>query len=225
MRHINKNKQNEPHTLKEYRETTPNATYGGFTDTEQLLKKALLEEQGHLCAYCNGRISLKINDNGKPRIEVEHYLSQDEYPEKDLDFLNMLGVCNGITTQKKEHCDKSKKAKPLQKLDPRHASIESLLSFSLKGSLKPVKTDTAIEADIQLLNLNDSFLVNSRKQAMDEALKELSAKYPERLWTKYLFDKEIEKWQSKHGGKFRPYCNAAIWFLKLLKQKSKYPIK
>lgn len=225
MKYIEKKKQNEPPTLKAYRETTPNASYSGFTDTEQLLKKALLDEQGHLCAYCNGRISLKLNENGKPRIEVEHFLSQDAHPEKDLDYENLLGVCNGITIQKNEHCDKSKKAEPLQKLDPRHASIESKLTYSLKGFISTVKADPIVEADLKLLNLNDSFIVGSRKQAMDEALKELKTKYPERLWTKYLFDKEIENWQSKHHGKFRPHCNAAIWLLNLLKQKNKYPAK
>ena len=225
MRKIEKKRQNEPTTLKAYRETTPNATYNGFTDTDQMLKKALLEEQGHLCAYCNGRISLKLNADYKRRIEVEHFLSQDEHPQHDLDYENMLGVCNGVTIEKNEHCDKSKKTQQLQQLDPRRSSIEVLLGYTLKGNIESKKADNIIEADIQLLNLNDSFLVNSRKQAMDEALRELQRQYPTKQWTKHLFDKEIEKWQSKHKSKYRPYCNAAVWFLALLKQKGKYPAK
>ena len=225
MKYIEKKTQNEPLTLRSYRQTTPNPTYPGFSDTDQLLKKALLEEQGHICAYCNGRISLDLNENNKPKIEVEHYLSQDEHSDKDLDFKNMLGVCNGITLEKNEHCDKSKKAKSLQRLDPRQATIETLLRYSLNGNIQPKIDNIPIKEDIELLNLNDSFLVKVRRQAMDEALKELQLKYPKKQWTKYLFEKEIEKWQSKHKGKFRPYCRAAIWFLELLKQKGKYPAK
>ena len=126
MKHIKKN-QNEPSTLKDYRTTTPNATYRGFVDTGHLLKKALLLEQGHLCAYCMGRISIKLNQDNKPRIEVEHYSSQNERPDLDLIYKNMLGVCNGITQQKKEHCDKSKKYKSLRALNPLNKNVETLI--------------------------------------------------------------------------------------------------
>jgi len=230
MKYIEKRKQNEPIELKNYRETTPGAVYDkGYVDkspsdkNKRPLKEALLKEQGHICAYCNGRISLDINSDYKPRIEVEHFLSQKKHPEKDLDYENMLGVCNGITIEKNEHCDKSKKEKLLKKLDPRKPNIESLIDYTLSGKIAAVAENKDVTHDIKLLNLNDSFLEKSRKQTMDEALKRLKEKHPQRTWTKYLFDKEIEEWKNKHKGKFRPYCQSAIWFLELLKSKPKYP--
>ena len=54
---------------------------------------------------------------------------------------------------------------------------------------------------------------------MDEALVELKKKYPTRQWTKYVLEKEIEIWKSKHKGKFRPYCQAAIWFFRVAKKE------
>lgn len=66
MKYIEKKISNEPKTLKDYRDTTPNASYDGFGDTDNLLKKALLEEQGHICAYCMKRIKLGQNSLGHP---------------------------------------------------------------------------------------------------------------------------------------------------------------
>lgn len=232
MKYIEKKKQNEPIELKEYRETTPGAVYDkGYVDNSRTdkdrrpLKEALLEEQGHICAYCNGRISLNLNAEYKPRIEVEHFLPQTKHPDKDLDYENMLGVCNGITIEKNEHCDKNKKEKSLKKIDPRKSDVESLVDYTLSGKIIAVAKNKDVIHDIKLLNLNDTFLEKSRKQTMDEALKKLKGKYPQKTWTKYLFEKEIEEWKSKHKGKFRPYCQAAIWFLELLKSKNKYPAK
>ncbi len=225
MKCIEKKKQNEPDSLREYRETTPNASYIGFTDSDKSLKIALLEEQGHICAYCNRRISLSLNADFKPKIEVEHYLSQDTHPELSLDYKNMLGVCNGITTGKNEHCDKSKKEHLLKKLDPRKQAVEKFITYSLKGKVTSIGRNNDVEDDISLLNLNDSFLEDARKQIMDEALKQMKQQYPKRQWTKYLFDKEIDKWKSRHKGKFRSYCQAAIWFLELLKKSKRYPVK
>ena len=163
MKHIEKKIQNEPATLKKYRETTPNATYSGFVDAGQFLKKALLSEQGHICAYCNRRISTKLNDELKSRIEVEHFLSQEKYPEQDLNYLNMFGVCNGITAEKNEHCDKSKKSDLLKKIDPRKPEIDSLLDYSLSGKIMAVANSKDVKSDIELLNLNDAFLEKIEK--------------------------------------------------------------
>ncbi len=225
MKYIDKNQRNEPQSLRAYRDTTPNATYSGFTDSDHHLKNALLNEQGHICAYCNGRISTIMNAVFKPKIEIEHYLPQEKNPELSLKYENLLGVCNGVTKEFNEHCDKSKKSSLLKKLDPRHPSVESLVVYSLKGEILSSSKNEDVGNDIKLLNLNDSFLIKVRKQVIDEALALLKKEYPNRQWTKYLFDKEIEKWQSKYKGKFRPYCQAAIWFLELLKKSNRYPAK
>jgi hypothetical protein len=87
MKYIVKDIRNEPNALRKYRNETPNAHYKGYTDKDietdeaHPLKKALLKEQGHICAYCMGPISLQLNEQHKPKIEVEHFEPQDSTPE------------------------------------------------------------------------------------------------------------------------------------------------
>lgn len=224
MKHIKKNKTNEPKQLQKYRTTTPNAIYKGYTDTEQRLKKALLIEQGHLCAYCMRRISLKRNNN-KPKIEVEHYLSQDKNPESDLDYFNMLGVCNG-NLFKNEHCDKSKKETLLNTLNPLKPEVEKLITYSNDGSILSVSQNSKIEEDIKLLNLNDENFLKARKRTIDIAMEEMIEKYPLKQWTKMLIKKEIEFWSAKNKkGKYKEFCQIAIWFWKKQMQKNRYPTR
>jgi len=126
MKYIEKSNKNEPDSLKIYRETTPNKSYSGYGSPNEL-KRALLKEQGGICAYCMSRINLKINVNNKPQIEVEHIKSQKNYPEKSLDYENLVGVCNG-NLGGIEHCDKSKKYNELKKIFPTEKKCENLIT-------------------------------------------------------------------------------------------------
>ncbi len=239
MKYIEKKASNEPGTLKTYRETTPNASYVGFVDTGQSLKKALLEEQGHLCAYCMKRISLKRSNLGrgeqatKPMVEVEHYLSQKEFPEKDLDYTNMLGVCNGFS-QGDIHCDKSRLETRLKVLNPLEKQVEKLVAYSLDGRILPAKQVEEVEHDLKLLNLNNENLKKARRDAVDIAMGQLIKQYPNKQWTKEFIQKEIETWSRTHQKvsqndevekRFRPFCQVAIWFLKDLQKRNRYPAK
>src|SRR5690606_4757453 len=120
MKYIPKDIKNEPTELRNYRISTPNATYKGYIDTikddnkeRYPLREALLKEQGYICAYCMGYISiLERNENGKPKIEVEHFKPQSKYPNLDLRYENLLGVCNGLSftypdNDAVHHCDKT----------------------------------------------------------------------------------------------------------------------
>ncbi|MBI5914940.1 MAG: hypothetical protein HY842_06150 [Bacteroidetes bacterium] len=234
MKYIEKKVSNEPQTLKNYRESTANATFKGFGDTGQSLKKALLEEQGHLCAYCMKRISLKRSSLGrdeqatKPMIEVEHYLSQDEFPKKDLDYTKMLGVCNGFS-QGDIHCDKSKLETRLIVLNPHDKEVEILITYASDGSIVPTKQTDEVEHDLKLLNLNNENLKKARRDAVDIARELLIKQYPVKDWTKEIIQKEIEAWSVKHKKgehlRFRPFCQVAIWFLKDIKKRNRYPAK
>ncbi len=224
MKYIKKDKKNEPKTLKEYRETTPNAIYSGFGDKNQLLKKALLKEQGYICAYCMKRISLERNE-GKPKIEVEHYKSQEKYPKEDLNYMNMLGVCNGNSGDK-EHCDKKKKEVELKILNPLKKNInKNLITYSLSGKIKSKSNNSNVESDINLLNLNDDGLIKIRKGVLKNArdiFEKNNHKKKDKTWTLKMFDKEIEKYKTLKSGKYTPFCQFIIWHFEQLKTKSKY---
>jgi len=226
MKYIEKKQSHEPATLKEYRETTPNASYKGFVDQEHKLKKALLKEQGALCAYCMRRISLKHNKAlKKPRVEVEHYLPQETHPDKDLDYNNMLGVCNGDLGHG-EHCDKSKKEKKLQTLNPLDKNCEKLVTYNSNGDIKAIADRKNVLSDIELLNLNDQNLIDARRNAIDLAIKRMQRAYPLNQWTKALIQKEIDGWESRgQNGKLRPYCKIVVWYWKQQKRRNRYPAK
>lgn len=224
MKYINKSIKNEPGTLKNYRETTDNATYNGFIDTDQNLKKALLIEQGAICAYCMQRISLKQNHIlKKPRIEVEHIQSQQGHPDKDLNFENMVGVCNG-NLGGVEHCDKSKKNLALQKLDPTKKDCESLISYSTSGEILSISNNKQVMSDLnKVLNLNNQHLIDMRKSSADIAIDLLKSQYPIEEWTTRHFDKLIISYQNKSKkGQYKEFCNYVIWYLEKLKNSSKY---
>jgi uncharacterized protein (TIGR02646 family) len=234
MKYIQKNLR-EPQALKEYRETTPNATYGGYVDTEHKLKEALLEEQGYICAYCMGKISnLELNENHKPKIEVEHLKPQKKYPHLSLDYSNMLAVCNGLSkpyphNKKIQHCDKTEDGKAngqveLQKLNPLNKSnSEDLLMYDLNGKIKSKTNNEIVENDLNtVLNLNNDVLIKHRRVILDKVKSDLMQEKPMQQWTQSLFDKHLSLWQNKIKGKYRQYCMVAIWFLNDLKTKPRY---
>jgi uncharacterized protein (TIGR02646 family) len=229
-------KKQEPESLRELRETE-GATYDGPWQDWQ---KALLVEQGHLCAYCMARISLdRSNEKGtKPKMEIEHYLPRETYPDSQFDWRNMIAVCNGKSGLK-PHCDKAEggnntsnyfvKGKKhgdviLLKLNPLSLDTsENIIIYSLSGEIKAIAQNPDVEDDLNLrLNLNDSKLIQFRKGQIDMAKELLEKKYPDRRWGQRDFDKEIENWLASSEGKLKPYHMAAIWFLKWLKQQPKY---
>ncbi len=222
MKYIEKG--NEPAPLRDYRNTTPNATYKGFGDTGQLLKKALLEEQGNICAYCMRRISLKWNEAIKKTcIEVGHYTPQKVDINKSLIYRTMLGVCNGDFGDR-EHCDKSQKDNCLKILDPLNRDCERRLTYTEDGRIKAAVNNVNVVHDINLLNLNDRNLVNARKKVIDLALTAMIDKYPKKQWTKELIQAEIDFWTERDRKRqFRPFCQIAIWFWEKQKQSNRYP--
>ena len=241
MKFIDKDIINEPESLRVYRNTTPNATYKGFGNTSDV-RLALLNEQGYICAYCMKRISLELNDYYKPQIEIEHYKSQENFQDEGLNYMNMLGVCNGTVRKESEfvgHCDKSRKfiengkthSWEFQKLNPtkKHLS-ESLISYDLNGKIKSVNNNKEVENDLnEFLNLNNKYLIEYRRDALDRARKLFEKNNPKKAdkrWNKKMFDKEIEKYKSRDKkGMYKPFCQYIIWYFEFIKTKNKYLTK
>lgn len=234
MKYINKNLRNEPNSLRTYRSGTPNASYKGYGDGH-LLKKALLDEQGYICAYCMKRIGLDLNQQNKPQVEVEHFLPQKLNPELDLVYQNMLGVCNGLSESYPEmlhlhHCDKTngeggkiKGDVKLKKLDPRSPSCEQFLYYDLEGRTLAVGNDEDVTHDLEkVLNLNNKALKAARKDIIDKAKDKMIREKPTQQWNRTFLEKHLTEWQTKAEGKFRPYCMAAIWFIQTLLKKPHY---
>jgi uncharacterized protein (TIGR02646 family) len=225
MKYIRKG--NEPKALIELRANPETSEYQAGIPG---LKDALLQEQGHICAYCMGRISTDWNKSlSKPKVEVEHYDPQHEKEAADknkgvvLSYQNLVGVCNG-KTGKFTHCDKSKGNVPLQKLNPLDEKVESLLAYTDGGEIYPlIDKDIEVEKDINLLGLNLDTLKNNRAAVIEEALKRLKDKKPQTDWSKADLEKEISYWKSKdRKGRFRVYCQAAVHFWEKRLKKGRY---
>lgn len=226
MKHIIKN--NEPPTLRAHRET-PGSTYDGPQEDWQ---EQLLIEQGGLCAYCMGRISID-RTGGRPHMEIEHYYPRQTYPAKRLLWRNMLGVCNGKLGNA-PHCDKTDMVNRIRgKL---HGDVnlailnpltfddsEGRLTYSFSGEIKSNSNNPDVEEDLCRLNLNDPKLKGFRKDAIDRARQLLEKKYPDKKWNQNVFLQEIEIWESRNSDHlFQPYCQAAMWYLNWMAQRSKY---
>lgn len=99
MKRIIKGK--ETLSLVEHR-LKPFADYDNYSEKDEL-RVSLLTEQGHICCYCMQRIS-------DSRMKIEHWKSQDDYPELQLDYNNLLGACQGGEGSPKhlQHCDTRK---------------------------------------------------------------------------------------------------------------------
>jgi uncharacterized protein (TIGR02646 family) len=228
MKHIVK--QREPETLAAKRNTT-----GTIYDGPQLeWQEQLLAEQGHICAYCMQRISLK-RKNGKPMMEIEHFQPREDFSNLQLVWTNMLGVCNGFTDSSLAHCDKTqgKAGKmngtvSLEALNPLDKKVsEDIITYNISGEIIANTQNEVLKEKVKhdlntCLNLNNEQLCIARKNAIDDAKKRLQNNYPNKTWTQKDLDKEIAHWKTKHNDKYQPYCQVAIWFLEFLKQKPVY---
>ena len=75
------NKQTPPNSLTEYKRQE-DATYDNLpTEVKADTKNALLDEQGHVCAYCMTRIKFS-------KMRLEHWASQEDNRELRLDYNN-----------------------------------------------------------------------------------------------------------------------------------------
>ncbi len=101
MKHVEKRAE-EPERLKTYRQRFPDGTWEAFRHSRanyQAVKRAILEDQHGLCAYCEIAIQEALRPGQVDDFRVEHF-----YPKSaskpgahnfHLDWRNMLGVCHG----------------------------------------------------------------------------------------------------------------------------------
>jgi len=137
------------------------------------IKSSLLREQKGICAYCE----VKLKDSS--RVSIEHHCEQsicngkNAYPDRTLDYTNMLAVCKGIDPRtQKLHCDKQKATKnstnglPMT-LSPLIDAHIKTLSFSSTGLIKSSNATFNLELN-NILNLNLPYLkdMRSRKWAI-----------------------------------------------------------
>lgn len=200
-------KKSEPKEWTKYR-LTPGVKY----QAKDFLRNSLLEEQGFICAYCMRRIPSK-DENSNELSRIEHLKSQNKYPEKQLDYSNMVVCCPGAIDHN-YHCDKSKGDFDVSFDLFSDQFISTILYRSKTGEIYSTNEKYSFEMN-DVLNLNNRLLMRNRKAALDGVIKVLKKKG----WTKTNITVFLKIWNNKRknnkkGWEYLEYCGIVVWFLK-----------
>lgn len=216
MRTIRKSR--EPRSLETYRRSE-GATFANLpSGVKDHIQLQLVEDQRGVCCYCQSRI--RADWNG---MKIEHWQSQssDKYPERQLDYTNMLGACLGgqkygeKSPRYTHHCDTAKGDSDLcfNVCDVAHP-IDRQIRFLGDGRIE--SDDAAINGALnEVLNLNWSRLVNNRRGVLDA--------FKERLGRGHLnVAQELTKWNGTQAGDLPEFAQVMVfWLEKRLARQSR----
>lgn len=160
----------EPRELTEYRAREINYDGPNFTPVKAAIRSALLQEQGHLCAYCMRRIA-------DGHMKVEHWRSQQKYPLAQLSYSNLLGCCDGHEGSRRgaQTCDTHKGNTDLT-INPSNPAHHARLRVRYLGNGIVEADDIALSTDIAVLNLNHTRLQEDRKGIVNAVKRALGQK-------------------------------------------------
>ena len=196
----------EPKSLETHR-CSSYAHYDNFADKQNLRESLTTEQQG-LCCYCMSRITASSD-----KMKIEHWQSQDNYPERQLEYSNLLGSCLGGEGKppKHQHCDTRKRSLDfkLNPADPLH-DVERVILYDSDGTIR--STDPAFENELnEILNLNHAILKNNRKAVLRGILETLPK---DGNWNNSLLEKQLAQWNSNAEVELAPYCQVVIYWLR-----------
>jgi uncharacterized protein (TIGR02646 family) len=205
MRNIYKNP--EPTSLTQHRCNT-NTDYSNYAEKDDL-RESLVNEQRGICCYCMQRIYPNLEN-----MKIEHNQSQspNKFPEKQLDYGNLLGACLGGTgkPRRDQHCDTRKGDDDISfnPADPAR-DVEALFKFPGSGRIEA--NDPQLQSEIDnILNLNHSRLVNNRKAVIDSFIQVLQSQKARNV----DFPKYLATWEGKDGGQLEPFCQVVVYYLR-----------
>jgi uncharacterized protein (TIGR02646 family) len=116
-------------------------------------------------------------------MKIEHWHARATYPEHELRWTNLLGVCLGGTAGSPDaepdraaaHCDVSrgKAALFLHPVEGQGPDPSVHLRYDKAGKVEPAKPDARVDCDIEALHLNAPRLKRARREIYDEMLRTL----------------------------------------------------
>jgi len=177
----------------------------------------LLDEQGHICAYCMRRISSE--DAGIEHIIGQNYIDENNRnvgKEEDTNYNNMLAVCHGKFCLNETHCDSSRskyqKKEPLLEISPLNKLQMNNIKFTQSGKIYYSELDakTSMNDNLsRILNLNCNGIVEDRFK-IGKSVRSLLRRHK---YDKKFAKKELERWESKNT-QYKPFCQVAIFELR-----------
>lgn len=199
-------KREEPQDFSDWKATQK--SLGVNYDYECLLNpekrsvhSSLLSEQGYICCYCCMRIE-------QSNSHIEHLAPQSKTDsELSLDYTNMLGSC-GRYPNWPEYCGNKKQNLAIA-VSPLQANCEEFFSYSSTGEILSTTNNPTYQKDaqttIEVLGLNHYDLTQGRIQAL-KALEGITQSEAE------LLDRVCQQMNAQ--GRYQPFCNAVLYFLK-----------
>lgn len=193
---------------------------------KMVILRSLMEEQGHLCAYCMRRIpdERELPDNIAP-VTIEHWFPRNptthEEKGQGLDYKNMLAVCSGNKGRKHTRkprdltCDAKRKDTYAQlTLNPCNPATLASIQYKENGEMFSI--DPAVQDDITVkLNLNCISeavqLPESRRKVLEALQSELPMDDEEE--TKEYCKSVLEMFEQETDPKSE-YSGILIWWLK-----------
>lgn len=185
---------------------------------EELLEK-LLEEQGHICAYCMRRIpERRALPNGVAPVTVEHWFPRNPESKEDigqgLNYRNMFAVCSGnrgCGNKEGLTCD-ARRGNESIKVNPCDAETLRGITYTSSGRIQ--SSDPEIDEDInERLNLiSESIsLPENRKQVLQALVDDVRKNHGTGDISLYC-RRKLEQLRDAGDPKM-PYVGIMIWWL------------
>lgn len=212
-------KGREPDKLLRYRQQEGTSYEQMDKEVKKELLKKLLEEQGHICAYCMRRIPERKNlPVGVAPVTIEHWYPRNTESKEDigqgLNYRNMFAVCSGnrgCGNKEGMTCDAHRGNEPI-KVNP--CDIETLRGITYTSSGRIQSSDLEIDEDInERLNLNSESisLPENRKQVLQALIEDVRKKCGKGDISLYC-RRKLEQIQEMSDSKM-PYVGIMIWWL------------
>ena len=212
-------KGKEPKKLLYYRQQKDAFYEQMDKDVRDELLERLLQEQGHICAYCMKKIPEKRKlPVGVVPVTIEHWLPRNPDDKKDvgqgLDYKNMFAVCSGnrgCGCKEKMTCDAHRSNEPI-KIDPRNVNTLRGITYTSSGRIR--SSDEEVDKDInERLNLNSdsSSLPENRKRVLQTLIDDVRKKHTTGDISLYC-KRRSEQIRGLNDPKM-PYVGIVIWWL------------
>lgn len=200
-------KGREPNSLTEYKRQS-NAYYDGCNKLD--IRRALLKEQGYLCAYCMKRIT-------ETDMRIEHYSTQSNISVREaLDYNNMLGVCSGNEGEGKSSstCDVHRGNDSLT-VNPFLKSSIDLIHYEENGKIYSPNQDINKDLDETLnLNCNQVLLTINRKESLTSLKNYLLKLKAKGKWQRVFLERIKRKYECPdENGRLEPYSGVILYYL------------
>ena len=205
MRNITKGR--EPTSLTRHR-VTPFADYDNYLDKDTL-RVCLVSEQRGICCYC-----MRAIRPGDGAMKIEHWRSQDEHPEDQLTYSNLLASCMGGDGQRNsvKHCDTAKGNKDLSRNPAnRDHHVEELIRYLANGTIASL--DIQLDGELrEVLNLNAAHLRYGRLAALRALKRMLNVRGS---LTKKQWEKLLGEWSGTlHTNDLQPFCGVIVYWIR-----------